>query len=157
MKTIGIKTGLFIFLIFGILSISCSDDDRVIFLPVQNQIQTQIETNVQDGTWRISLFVDSGVDDTKDFAGYKFIFNANKILDAGNGINNYMGTWGISDSNSTDDSPNDLDFNIHFNLTNDFEDLNDDWDFISYSATKIELIDVSGGNGGIDYLTFEKN
>ena len=29
-----------------------------------------------------------------------------------------------------------------------FEDLNDDWDFISQSSTKIELIDVSGGNGG---------
>jgi len=45
----------------------------------------------------------------------------------------------------------------HKNLTNDFEDLNDDWDFISQSATKVELIDVSGGNGGTDYLTFEKN
>jgi hypothetical protein len=40
---------------------------------------------------------------------------------------------------------------------NDFEDLNDDWDIISRSSTKIELIDISGGNGGTDYLTFEKN
>jgi len=157
MKSIGIKTGLFIFLIFTIASVSCSDDDRVVYLPIQNQTQTEIETNVQDGTWRISLFIDSGVDDTKDFTGYKFIFNPNKVLDSGNGVNNYMGTWSITDSNSTDDTPNDLDFNIHFNLTNDFEDLNDDWDFISYSASKIELIDVSGGNGGTDYLTFEKN
>jgi len=139
--------------------ISCSDDDRVIFpvLQDQNQTQTQIETNVQLGTWRITLFVDSGVDDTKDFSGYKFIFNPNGVLDSGNGVNNYKGTWSISDSNSTNDSQSDLDFNIHFNLTNDFEDLNDDWDFISNSAAKIELIDVSGGNGGTDYLTFEKN
>jgi hypothetical protein len=36
------------------------------------------------------------------------------------------------------------------------DDLSDDWDILSYSATKIELIDVSGGNGGTDYLTFEK-
>jgi hypothetical protein len=42
-------------------------------------------------------------------------------------------------------------------LTNDFEDLNDDWDFISQSANKIELLDVSGGSGETDYLTFEKN
>jgi hypothetical protein len=42
-------------------------------------------------------------------------------------------------------------------LTNDFEDLNDDWDIISHSPTKIELKDVSGGNGGTDYLTFENN
>ena len=39
---------------------------------------------------------------------------------------------------------------------NDFEDLNDDWDIISQSSSKIELIDISGGNGGTDYLTFEK-
>lgn len=37
------------------------------------------------------------------------------------------------------------------------DELTDDWDIISYSATKIQLIDVSGGNGGTDYLTFEKN
>jgi len=157
MKSIGIKTGLFIFLFFVMASTSCSDDDRVVVPLEQNQTQTQIETNVQEGTWRISLFIDSGVDDTKDFAGYKFVFNPNKILDSGNGVNNYMGTWSITDSNSNDDTPNDLDFNIFFNLTNDFEDLNDDWDFISYSASKVELIDVSGGNGGTDFLTFEKN
>lgn len=38
-----------------------------------------------------------------------------------------------------------------------FEKLSDDRDFISQSNSKIELIDVSGGNGGIDHLTFEKN
>ena len=48
-------------------------------------------------------------------------------------------------------------FNLYFDLTNDFEDLNDDWDFISQSANKIELLDVSGGSGETDYLTFEKN
>jgi len=144
-----IRAGVLVVLsvVMGILS--CSDDDRAI-VP-QNQTQAQIETNVQEGTWRISLFIDSGVDDTKDFAGYKFIFNPSKVLDSGNGVNNYMGTWSISGSND------DLDFNIFFNLTNDFEDLNDDWDFISNSASKIELIDVSGGNGGTDFLTFEKN
>jgi hypothetical protein len=54
-----------------------------------------------------------------------------------------------------DDSSDDLDFNIFFNVANDFEDLNDDWDIISQSSSKIELIDISGGNGGTDYLTFE--
>jgi len=154
-----IRAGVLVVLSIVMGIVSCSDDDRLINLPPQNQnlTQTQIETNVQLGTWRITLFIDSGVDDTKDFAGYKFIFNTNGVLDSSNGVKEYEGTWSISDSNSNDDSPNDLDFNIHFNLTNDFEDLNEDWDFISNSATKIELIDVSGGNVGTDYLTFEKN
>lgn len=77
------------------------------------------------------------------------------MLNANNGTNNYDETWSISDSNSNDDSQDDLDFN--FNLSNEFEDLSDDWDIISQSSTKIELIDVSGGNGGTDYLSFQKN
>jgi hypothetical protein len=63
-----------------------------------------------------------------------------------------IGSW-IRCGSSSDD----LDFNISFASPPDFEELSDDWDFISQSSSKIELIDVSGGNGGTDYLTFEKN
>ncbi|MEZ5069461.1 MAG: hypothetical protein R2751_00485 [Bacteroidales bacterium] len=62
----------------------------------------------------------------------------------------------MDQSGSDDDSPEDLHFHIFFSLSNDFEDLNDDWEILSHSATKIELVDVSGGNGGTDYLTFTK-
>lgn len=119
--------------------------------------QTQVETSVQSGTWRISSFIDSGQDETNHFTGYNFTFGATGDLTATNGSTSYTGTWSVTDSNSNDDSLNDLDFNINFNLTNDFEDLNDDWDIVSQSATKIELMDVSGGNGGTDLLTFVRN
>ena len=117
----------------------------------------QLEDNMNSGNWRITKFVDSGNDETNHFSGYDFVFNENGVLESSNGTNTYSGTWSISDSNSSDDSPDDLDFNILFNLTNDFEDLNDDWDILSVTASKIELVDVSGGNGGTDFLTFEKN
>tara|TARA_R110000868_G_scaffold220806_2_gene472267 strand:- start:16435 stop:16896 length:462 start_codon:yes stop_codon:yes gene_type:complete len=133
--------------------VSCNKDDDN---PSKNT-QTIVQTNVQSGTWRITKFIDSGTDETNDFTGYNFTFNSSGVLNANNGTINYDGAWSVTDSNSNDDSEDDLDFNINFNLTNDFEDLNDDWDFISQSPTKIELIDVSGGNGGTDYLTFEKN
>lgn len=133
--------------------VSCTNDDDN---PINN-IQTTVESNIQSGTWRITKFIDSGIDETNHFSDYNFTFNSSGVLNANNGTNNYDGTWSITDSNSNDDSQDDLDFNINFNLTNDFEDLNDDWDFISQTSTKIELIDVSGGNGGTDYLTFEKN
>ena len=50
------------------------------------------------------------------------------------------------------------DFNLFFSVpdSSDFEDLNDDWDIISVTSSKVELIDISGGNGGTDYLTFER-
>ncbi len=156
MKSKYIKiTALIYFIGFiGITSLtSCKKNDD----NPNNNIQTQVQTNIQDGTWRITKFIDSGNDETNHFTGYNFTFFSNEVLNANNGTNNYDGSWSITDSNSNDDSQDNLDFNINFNLTNDFEDLNDNWDFISQSSTKIELIDVSGGNGGTDYLTFERN
>lgn len=129
--------------------VSCKKDD--------NKTKNTIESNVQSGTWKITKFVDSGTDETSQFSGYNFSFNNSGVLNANNGSNNFDGSWSITDNNSNDDSQDDLDFNINFSVNNNFEDLSDDWDFVSQSETKIELIDVSGGNGGTDYLTFEKN
>lgn len=107
-------------------------------------------------TWHITKYIDSGNDETNHFAGYNFTFGANNLLTATNGTNTYVGTWNITDSNNNDDNHGDLDFNIFFASPPDFEELSDDWHFISQTSTKIELIDVSGGNVGTDYLSFEK-
>lgn len=149
LKSISMAAGLLALLVL----VSCTNDDD----EPGDSSQTTIENIVQSGTWRITTFIDSGEDETNHFTGYNFTFMSSGTLNANNGTNSYDGTWSITDSNSNDDSPDDLDFNINFNLTNDFEDLNDDWDILSQSSSRIELIDVSGGNGGTDYLTFEKN
>lgn len=49
-----------------------------------------------------------------------------------------------------------IDFNIFFASPENFSELSDDWNIVSYSDTKIELMDVSGGDGETDLLTFEK-
>lgn len=54
-------------------------------------------------------------------------------------------------------SSGDIDFNIFFASPVDFSELTEDWDIITNSSSKIELMHVSGGNGGTDLLTFEKN
>ena len=155
MKTIKSISLVFVFLSL-LLIMSCSSDDDS---NSNNNTQSDVQNNVQSGTWQITNFIDSGTDETSDFAGYDFTFESSGVLNANNGTNDFNGTWSVTNSDSNDDSPddNDLDFNINFNLTNDFEDLNDDWDVISQSSNKIELTDVSGGNGGTDFLTFEKN
>lgn len=152
MKKLKITTLLVVFS-FVFFATGCTNDDD----GPSNTTQNQIENSVQNGTWRITKFIDSDKDETNHFTGYNFTFLSSGVLNADNGVNQYDGTWSITDSNSNDDSMDDLDFNINFNLANDFEDLNDDWDIISRSSTKIELIDISGGNGGTDYLTFQKN
>lgn len=116
-----------------------------------------VENTLKAGTWRITFFEDSGDDETSHFSAYDFTFGEDGTLTADNGMNTVQGSWSISDSNSNDDSPDDLDFNIFFNVSNDFEELNEDWDIVSNTNSKIELMHVSGGNGGTDYLTFEKN
>jgi hypothetical protein len=129
---------------------ACSGDDN------PSPIKSQIESNVQQGSWQITKFIDSGSDETNHFNGYTFTFASSGVLQASNGTTSYAGIWSISDSNSNDDSQDDLEFIIYFNLTNDFEELNEDWEIITQSTTKIELIHISGGGGGTDYLTFEK-
>ncbi|MFD0836030.1 hypothetical protein ACFQ0I_09660 [Mariniflexile aquimaris] len=140
-------------LIYLLIFLSCNKDDD----NSDNNVLNQVQSNVKSGIWQITKFIDSGNDETYNFSGYNFTFKSSGVLNANNGTNNYDGTWSITDSNKNEDSHEDLDFSINFNLINDFNDLNDDWDFISQSSTKIELIDISGGNGGIDYLTFQKN
>ena len=135
---------------------SCTDEDDTV---VNNSVDpTPVINVVNNGTWRITLFNDSGVDETLNFTDYDFSFGASNILSATNGTNTYSGTWSVTSDNSLDDSPsNDLDFNIAFSTPANFADLTDDWNIISYTATKIQLIHVSGGGGGTDYITFEKN
>lgn len=153
----GFYFGLLLMLSFSLMSSTCSSDDDDGGQIDNSQEIAQIENDVQSGTWRITSYVDSGQDETNDFNGYTFTFGSDGTLTAENGTNTMTGTWSVTDDSSS--SSSDIDFNIFFPVpdTNDFEDLNDDWDIVSSMSTKLELIDVSGGNGGTDTLTFEKN
>lgn len=116
---------------------------------------TEVESTVTSGVWKITYFYDTDKEETAHFNGYEFTFGEDGTLTASNGASTVTGTWSVTD-NSDDDSPSNPDFNIFFASPDDFEDLSDDWDIISRTDTKIELQDVSGGNGGTDDLIFEK-
>ena len=137
-----------IFLLFSVAT-ACNQDDST------NSNQTKVVNTVSSGTWRITYFNDTDKDETTNFTGYNFTFGSS--LTATKGSTTYTGTWSVTDSNSNDDTMDDLHFNILFTAPPDFEDLSDDWDIQEMTDTKIKLVDVSGGGGGTDYLTFEKN
>ena len=137
-----------IFLLF-IVATACNQDDST------NSNQTKVVNTVSSGTWRITYFNDTDKDETTNFTGYNFTFGSS--LTATKGSTTYTGTWSVTDSNSNDDTMDDLHFNILFTAPPDFEDLSDDWKILEMTDTKIKLVDVSGGGGGTDYLTFEKN
>lgn len=154
MKTLySIKRSL-VLLGLTVLLYSCSNDDT-------NSSTTNSPDNVaaivKSGTWKITYYFDTDKEETSNFSGYNFTFANNGVLTATNGTLTQTGTWSITDSNSNDDSISDLDFNIGFSSPATFAELTDDWEIIEKTATVIKLKDVSGGNGGIDYLTFTKN
>ena len=136
------------------IMIGCGEDD----LPAPlNPAATAQETSntAQNGTWRVTYFFDTDTDETSNFTGYSFTFNGDGSVAAVNGSTTVTGTWTVTGGSSS--SSDDDHFVVFFASPPDFADLSDDWSIVSVSTTKIELIDVSGGNGGTDYLTFEKN
>jgi len=154
MKKLGIK--LFVFAALLNVAGMCSKDDDVTTSPSVNPAPVIYTMN--NGTWRITLYKDSGTDETSNFAGYTFTFGSSSVLTATDGVNTYSGSWSVTSDNSHDDSPsNDLDFNIAFATPPNFEELTEDWNILELTSTKVRLVHVSGGNGGTDYLTFVKN
>lgn len=128
-----------------------------------NQVNTtELRSTAQAGQWQITYFFDTDSDETADFAGYVFTFASDGTVIAEKDGTQVPGSWSVTDDSDdlTDDSPDDdsddVDFNLSFVSPASFAELTDDWDILEYSDTRIKLIDVSGGNGGTDYLTFEK-
>ena len=143
--------------LFSVLSLTFSCSDSETTSSTLNDPAPVINT-VKSGTWKITFYQDSDVNETSNFAGYNFTFGSNSVLTATNGTDTYVGTWSVTTDTSGDDSPSsDLDFNIAFASPASFADLTDDWNIIEKTDTKIKLVHVGGGNGGTDYITFEKN
>ena len=109
-----------------------------------------LNSNVQQGSWRVTYYNDSGTDETSHYTGYTFMFNSNGTITATNSGSSVNGTWSSGNDNRT------LKLILNFSAA-PFNELNTDWHVIQQSSTIIKLEDVSGGGGGTDYLTFEKN
>ncbi|MFA7687088.1 MAG: hypothetical protein WCY25_04395 [Moheibacter sp.] len=103
------------------------------------------------GSWKVTLFEEDNSNQTHHFTGYSFSFNTDHTLVATNGSVTQTGTW----STGGDDSSNKL--IINFSVADGpFEEISEDWNIQSKTPSKIELRHVSGGDGSVDFLTFEK-
>lgn len=106
---------------------------------------------IKDGTWKVTLFSEDGVNETYHFTGYSFDFQEGGVVKATSSSNTVNGTWATrEDSGKTK-------LDLDFDDVNNFDELDEDWEILTQNASKIELKHVSGGNGGTDLLTFEKN
>lgn len=135
---------------------SCEKDENT--LEVTTADIPEITSIINSGEWMITYYFDSVKDETSDYQNYVFTFGSDGSLTASNSSTAISGVWSITDSDgSTDDnSAEDVDFNIGFSAPEIFQELSDDWEILRYSNNKIELTDVSGGDGSRDILTFTK-
>ena len=140
------KTKILLITLLAVSSLVSCDKDKIL-----ENIPGTLSETVENGTWKITYFMDSGVDETSHFSGFDFTFENDGILNSTNGTDSYSGAW----SSQTDDSHLELD--INFLSPEYFLDISDDWHIIEFSKVTIKLEDVSGGDGSIDYLTFSKN
>jgi hypothetical protein len=102
------------------------------------------------GKWKITLFQEDEKNETAHFTGYTFDFKDNGTIVAVKGSTSLTGKHyeGLDDSK--------LKYIIDFGTTSPLNELNEDWEILTQSTTKFQLKHVSGGNGGIDNLVFEK-
>jgi hypothetical protein len=102
-------------------------------------------------SWRVTLFTDSGNNETADFSGYSFEFLQNGTINATKGGVMQTGSWSVSSSSNK--------FNIDLgpkdNTNKPLGELTDDWKILSVSSTVIKLTDDNSSSN--EFLTFTKN
>jgi len=120
----------------------------------KKQTINKIEDSIVEGEWKVTLYEDDGNNETSDYTDYLFKFDSDGSLTVQPGMLTvtYFGTWKVEKDSDH------VDFILNFAspIPANLEDLSDDWEVLSQSKTKLELEDVSGGDGSIDKLTFEK-
>ncbi|HET8803206.1 MAG TPA: hypothetical protein VFM72_01410 [Aequorivita sp.] len=135
-------------LITAIVFAACSSDDDSGDANT-NEFE-QIETTLPQGQWEVSKLIDGQSDHTADFESFVFTFKVDGTVTAQNDLFTENGTWAYDNSSSSEE------LILQFGSTTPFDKINDDWDIVSQSNTKIELSDDSGGNDDIELLTFTK-
>ncbi|PTX59455.1 hypothetical protein C8N46_10943 [Kordia periserrulae] len=116
-----------------------------------NVDDTALVNSLTTGDWYITYYFDD-TDETADYTDYVFNFASD-----GSATANLMGTitngfWNTSAGDETA-----LELNLNFGTTIPLDELAEDWDVLEVTNDIIRLKDVSGGDGDIDYLTFERN
>ncbi|SRX55029.1 hypothetical protein [Aequorivita sp. CIP111184] len=141
------KKILIVFTIIAFAACSSKDDSG----DANTNEFEQIETTLPLAQWEISKLIEGQSDHTADFESFIFTFNEDGTVLAQNDLFTENGTWSYDNSSSSSEE-----LKLQFSETTPFDEINEDWDIVSVSSSKIELSHISGGNGDIELLTFSK-
>lgn len=135
----------------GLVSCSKSDDTAA-------QKAEAARTALQSGTWKIETYSDDGKDETSNYMNLDFTFQSSGAVSVSGDSSSYQGTWRV-DAEGYDDSKKEKEVELYllFSSPAKLVELSDDWDIDSQTDTRIVLRDVSGSDGSVDLLIFQKN
>lgn len=115
-----------------------------------NGTTATLNQTMTTGTWKVTLFTDSGNDETSDFNGYTFTFNNGGVVTAVKNGSATNGTWSVNSGSGK--------FNIDLGPKTDANkplgELTDDWKIISQTDTEIRLTDDNVASN--EFLTFSR-
>lgn len=119
-------------------------------IPQCNTINTTSFLDVlKSGTWNISYFYDEDEDETDDYVGYSFVFNANNSITVVKTNQNSTGIW----ANKPTATGNFLELSFS---DGDLSELEEEWRIIEFSKDFIRLKENTDDDEP-SYLTFSKN
>lgn len=99
--------------------------------------------------WAISSYIDEGLDETTEFTGYQFAFETSGSVNVQNEGTTKTDTWSSQD--------NAMELLLSFGTNMPLDDLNEDWNVISISNTRIELQDINDDTGNVEATLIIEN
>ncbi|WP_340066077.1 hypothetical protein [Ascidiimonas aurantiaca] len=93
----------------------------------------EVRSFIINSTWLVASYFSDGVDGTANFSGYEFGFDTEgKVVVEGNG-QMVEGSWVVYLDNDS------IDFDMNLGENDPFNNLNEDWEVVSATETRIEL------------------
>lgn len=114
----------------------------------------EIRNILMGGEWVVAQYSEDGGSSTSTYASYTFNFQSNNVLAVTPSPTGptFESLWRVLRN-----SDNQL--KVYLNIMGEADpslNLTDDWDFVSITNDRLELRDVSGGDGSVSILVFER-
>ncbi len=129
----------------------CDEDDDDDYDNDHEVDTTLITPIVLEGQWIVASYDTAGNDITSDFEGFTLEFFEDGTMVATDGTDTFEGTW---EEHVEDDLG--IELVIEFDGSTLIKMLNDDWDVLEYSETRIELSDEDEVGNDTSVLILER-
>ncbi|MCB0466062.1 MAG: hypothetical protein KDC78_10400 [Aequorivita sp.] len=110
----------------------------------------KIQTILPQSEWKVAVLIDGQSDHTADFEGFVFTFNEDGTVVIKTELITEDGTWAYNNSSSSEE------ILMEISETSPFDEINHNWDIVSVSNSKIELSELTSGNGDVKLFTLAK-